>query len=33
MRGFLKNNYGYGYDYVYGNKDRKMLEKKEAEKY
>lgn len=23
MRGFFKNNYGYGYDYVYGNKDRK----------
>ncbi len=27
MRGFFKNNYGYGYDYVYGNKDRKILEK------
>jgi tyrosine-protein kinase Etk/Wzc len=24
MRGFFKNNYGYGYDYVYGNKDRKV---------
>jgi len=23
MRGFFKNNYGYGYDYVYGNKDKK----------
>jgi capsular exopolysaccharide synthesis family protein len=22
MRGFFKNNYGYGYDYVYGNKQR-----------
>ena len=33
MRGFFKNNYGYGYDYVYGNKDRKILEKKEVEKY
>ncbi len=22
-RGFFKNNYGYGYDYVYGNKERK----------
>ena len=22
MRGFFKNNYGYGYDYVYGNKER-----------
>jgi capsular exopolysaccharide synthesis family protein len=30
MRGFFKNNYGYGYDYVYGNKDRRILEKKEA---
>lgn len=33
MRGFFKNNYGYGYDYVYGNKDRKRLEKKESAKY
>ncbi|KAA9039286.1 polysaccharide biosynthesis tyrosine autokinase [Ginsengibacter hankyongi] len=23
MRGFFKNNYGYGYDYVYGNRDKK----------
>ena len=23
MRGFFKNNYGYGYDYVYGGKDKK----------
>ena len=23
VRGFFKNNYGYGYDYVYGNKDKK----------
>jgi tyrosine-protein kinase Etk/Wzc len=22
VRGFFKNNYGYGYDYVYGNKQR-----------
>ena len=21
-KGFFKNNYGYGYDYVYGNKER-----------
>jgi capsular exopolysaccharide synthesis family protein len=28
MRGFFKNNYGYGYDYVYGNKNRKGVEKK-----
>jgi capsular exopolysaccharide synthesis family protein len=33
MRGFFKNNYGYGYDYVYGNKDRKRMEKKESAKY
>ncbi|MGN6196961.1 MAG: GumC family protein [Ginsengibacter sp.] len=33
MRGFFKNNYGYGYDYVYGNKDRKKLEKKPVAKY
>jgi capsular exopolysaccharide synthesis family protein len=33
MRGFFKNNYGYGYDYVYGNKDRKILEKKSTVKY
>ena len=33
MRGFFKNNYGYGYDYVYGNKDRKRLEKKPIAKY
>lgn len=33
MRGFFKNNYGYGYDYVYGNKDRKKLEKKPIAKY
>lgn len=24
-KGFFKNNYGYGYDYVYGNKDRKKV--------
>ncbi len=33
MRGFFKNNYGYGYDYVYGNKDRKKTEKKPIAKY
>ncbi len=33
MRGFFKNNYGYGYDYVYGNKDRKIVEKKTVSKY
>ena len=33
MRGFFKNNYGYGYDYVYGNKDRKRAEKKPVVKY
>jgi capsular exopolysaccharide synthesis family protein len=33
MRGFFKNNYGYGYDYVYGNKDRKMSERKPVAKY
>ena len=33
MRGFFKNNYGYGYDYVYGNKDRKIVEKKTVPKY
>ena len=27
-RGFFKNNYGYGYDYVYGNKDRVRENKK-----
>lgn len=33
MRGFFKNNYGYGYDYVYGNKDRKRAEKNPVGKY
>jgi tyrosine-protein kinase Etk/Wzc len=33
MRGFFKNNYGYGYDYVYGNKDRKKENKKPIVKY
>jgi len=33
MRGFFKNNYGYGYDYVYGNKDRKKSEKTPTVKY
>jgi hypothetical protein len=27
-RGVFKNNYGYGYDYVYGNKDRGAKTKK-----
>lgn len=33
MRGFFKNNYGYGYDYVYGNKDRKTTQKRPVAKY
>ncbi|MEO9070473.1 MAG: CpsD/CapB family tyrosine-protein kinase, partial [Ginsengibacter sp.] len=33
MRGFFKNNYGYGYDYVYGNKDRKIETRKPIVKY
>jgi capsular exopolysaccharide synthesis family protein len=33
MRGFFKNNYGYGYDYVYGNKTRKGESKKPIAKY
>ncbi|HET7116736.1 MAG TPA: polysaccharide biosynthesis tyrosine autokinase [Hanamia sp.] len=33
MRGFFKNNYGYGYDYVYGNKDRKIDSRKPITKY
>jgi capsular exopolysaccharide synthesis family protein len=33
IRGFFKNNYGYGYDYVYGNKDRKIVERKPTAKY
>lgn len=33
MRGFFKNNYGYGYDYVYGNKDRKRSERKPVGRY
>jgi tyrosine-protein kinase Etk/Wzc len=28
VRGFFKNNYGYGYDYVYGNKERGKKDKK-----
>ncbi len=27
MRGFFKNNYGYGYDYIYGNREKKKVEK------
>jgi hypothetical protein len=33
MRGFFKNNYGYGYDYVYGNKERKRESTKPIAKY
>lgn len=33
MRGFFKNNYGYGYDYVYGNKNRGAKDKKTTIKY
>ena len=33
IRGFFKNNYGYGYDYVYGNKDRKTESRKPIAKY
>lgn len=33
MRGFFKNNYGYGYDYVYGNKERKTESRKPIAKY
>lgn len=32
-RGFFKNNYGYGYDYVYGNKDRKRTKRTPTAKY
>ncbi len=31
-RGFFKNNYGYGYDYVYGNKERTRENKKSLAK-
>ncbi len=33
MRGFFKNNYGYGYDYVYGNREGKRESKKPIVKY
>ena len=33
MRGFFKNNYGYGYDYVYGSKERGKEHKKLVVKY
>jgi tyrosine-protein kinase Etk/Wzc len=33
VRGFFKNNYGYGYDYVYGNKERGKKDKKSTVKY
>jgi tyrosine-protein kinase Etk/Wzc len=29
IRGFFKNNYGYGYDYVYGNKERANYNRKQ----
>ena len=32
MRGFFKNNYGYGYDYVYGNKGRGNKERGKKDK-
>ena len=32
MRGFFKNNYGYGYDYVYGNKERGKKERGKKDK-
>jgi len=31
MRGFFKNNYGYGYDYVYGTKKKTVLIKKHSQ--
>jgi len=30
IRGFFKNNYGYGYDYVYGNKERANYNRKQV---
>jgi capsular exopolysaccharide synthesis family protein len=33
MRGFFKNNYGYGYDYVYGKKEEKRESRKPIVKY
>jgi len=33
MRGFFKNNYGYGYDYVYGKKEKGKKDKKPVTKY
>jgi tyrosine-protein kinase Etk/Wzc len=33
VRGFFKNNYGYGYDYVYGNKDIVKRDKTSLTKY
>ncbi len=33
MRGFFKNNYGYGYDYVYGKKENRKESKKPVAKY
>lgn len=31
VRGFFKNNYGYGYDYVYGTKDKKGRKEKKKD--
>lgn len=33
MRGFFKNNYGYGYDYVYGNQENRNESKRPVAKY
>lgn len=33
MRGFFKNNYGYGYDYVYGNRENRKESKRAVAKY
>jgi capsular exopolysaccharide synthesis family protein len=33
MRGFFNNNYGYGYDYVYGNRENKIAGKTPIVKY
>ncbi len=32
VRGFFKNNYGYGYDYVYGSKEKRKSDKKSTVK-
>ncbi len=33
VRGFFKNNYGYGYDYVYGNREKDKKVRKPSLKY